>query len=286
MWRESRIQIRTEWAPGMNNEFIPPDSNALFDVIITNESPYRETLNYALALTSGTSYRGSFAGNTIGLGFTINGNPDMRPLGDVFPLYKLRSEDASGYVQDTILSLEISKGKLEHKYSSSGVQIVSACEWDLSLDWIYRDPISDEAFLGDFKWERKCPRVTWDKTTYAKFATFVASKQNPPFMVTLMNPDPMNLWTRDRWNESGVSKMKDGKDPDPSADQNEGWKSDKNHLVHPEVQFVRIQWRKTGVGEWINAWDIDYTSWKKNDGKEKNMKNFYDVNSIDYSSPP
>ena len=71
--------------------------------------------------------------------------------------------------------------------------------------------------------------------------------------VTLMNPDPMNLWTRDRWNESGVSKMKDGKDPDPSADQNEGWKSDKNHLVHPEVQFVRIQWRKTGVGEWING---------------------------------
>ena len=93
------------------------------------------------------------------------------------PLYKLRSEDASGDLLDTILSLEISKGKFEHKYSSIGVQIVSACEWDLSLDWIYSDPISDEDFLGDFKWERKCPRVTWDKTTYAKFATFVASKE-------------------------------------------------------------------------------------------------------------
>ena len=75
----------------------------------------------------------------------------MRPLGDVFPLYKLRSEDASGDLQNTRLSLEISKGKLEHKYSSIGVQVVSACEWDLSLDWIYREPISDEAFLGDFK---------------------------------------------------------------------------------------------------------------------------------------
>ena len=89
MWRESGIQIRTEWAPGMNNEFIPPDSNALFDVIITNESPYRETLNYALALTSGISYRGSFAGNMMDLGFKINGDPSLRPLGDAFPLYKL-----------------------------------------------------------------------------------------------------------------------------------------------------------------------------------------------------
>ena len=142
------------------------------------------------------------------LGFKINGDPSLRPLGDAFPLYKLRSEDASGHLQNTRLNLEISKGKLEHKYSSIGVQVVSACEWDLSLDWIYREPISDEAFLGDFKWERKCPRVTWDKTTYAKFATFVASKENPPFMnFTLMNPDPMNLWTRDRWTESGVAKM-------------------------------------------------------------------------------
>ena len=110
MWRENGIQIRTESAPGMNKEFIPPDSTALFNVIIRNESPYRETLNYALALTSDISYRGSFAGNMIDLGFKINGNPGLRPLGDAFPLYKLRSEDASGYVQDTRLSLEISKG--------------------------------------------------------------------------------------------------------------------------------------------------------------------------------
>ncbi|CAL6383485.1 unnamed protein product [Bathycoccus prasinos] len=286
LWRESGIQIRTEWAPGMNNEFIPPDSTALFDVIITNESPYRETLNYALALISGTSYKGSFAANMMDLGFKINGNPDLRPLGDAFPLYKVRSKDAAGNLQNTRLILEISKGNLEHEYSSIGVQVVSACEWDLSLDWIYREPISDEAFLGDFRWERKCPKVTWDKTTYAKFATFVASKEKPPFMsLTLMNPDPMNLWTRDRWTEVGVAKMKNGKNPDPSVDQNSGWDYKKNHLVHPEVQFVRIQWRKTGVGEWINAWDIDYTSWKNNAGKEKNMKNFYDANPIDHSSP-
>ena len=107
MWRENGIKIHTESAPGMNNKFIPPDSTALFDVIITNESPYRETLNYVLALTSGTSYRGSFAGNMMDLGFKINGNPGLRPLGGAFPLYKLRSEDASGDLQNTRLSLRV-----------------------------------------------------------------------------------------------------------------------------------------------------------------------------------
>ena len=124
------------------------------------------------------------------------------------------------------------------------------------------EPISDEAFLGDFKWERKCPRVTWDKTTHAKFPPLSRVEENPPFMnITLMNPEPMNLWTGDRWNSSGIQKMKDGEIPSES-DQNVGWDSKKNHLVHPNVEFVRIQWRKTGVGEWINAWDIDWSSWE------------------------
>ena len=66
--------------------------------------------------------------------------------------------------------------------------------------------------------------------------------RKPPFMnITLMNPEPMNLWTGDRWN-SRIQKMKDGEVPSES-DQNVGWDS-KSHLVHPNVEFVRIQWRK------------------------------------------
>ena len=57
--------------------------------------------------------------------------------------------------------------------------------------------------------------------------------------------------------------MKDGEVPSESDDQNAGWDFNKNHLVHPNVEYVRIQWRKTGVGEWINAWDIDWSSWEE-----------------------
>ena len=122
----------------MNNEFIPPDSTALFDVIITNESPYRETLNYALVLTSGNSYKGDFDGNTMDLLFNVN-RAEFYPHSIAFPLHKLRSEDALGNLRNTRLSLDVSSiNELEHAYSSIGLQVVSACEWELSLDWIYR----------------------------------------------------------------------------------------------------------------------------------------------------
>ena len=72
------------------------------------------------------------------------------------------------------------------------------------------------------------------------------SKQTSPYVnMTLMNPDPMNLW---------------------SADEIEGNTKHTNHLVHPSVEFVRVQWRKLGVGEWINAWDMignDSDIWKR-----------------------
>jgi hypothetical protein len=48
------------------------------------------------------------------------------------------------------------------------------------------------------------------------------------------NPDPMNLW---------------------SADEIDGDTSGTNHLVHENVEYVRIQFRRPGVGEWINAWE-------------------------------
>tara|TARA_B100000519_G_C14244646_1_gene439204 strand:- start:1361 stop:2542 length:1182 start_codon:yes stop_codon:yes gene_type:complete len=62
--------------------------------------------------------------------------------------------------------------------------------------------------------------------------------------MTLMNPDPMNLWSKDIGNNNGAT----------------------NHLVHPNVEFVRVQWRTLGVGEWINSWDMvgeDHNIWQR-----------------------
>jgi len=286
IWRESDVKIeKIPWSASANNHFIPPDSTALFDIIITNASPYRETLNYVLLLTSSKSYTKNLGGNMFDLTFTINGDK-VRPFGDAASLNKIESTDEAGHLKNSVLSLKIQRGNFEHSYSGIGVKLASACEWDMNADWLYREPISDTSFLGNFKWERKCPRVTWDKTTYNKFLNFVASGETPPFMnITLMNPDPLNLWTGDQWKPSGIRKMKDGEVPSES-DQNVGWDSKKNHLVHPNVEFARIQWRKTGEGEWINAWDIDWSSWEDTtDSKgqlvDKNFKNFFDRYSND-----
>jgi len=82
------------------------------------------------------------------------------------------------------------------------------------------------------------------------------------------------LWTGDRWNREGVNKDKDERNEE--EDENVGWDSKMNHLVHPNVQFVRVQWRKTGVGEWISAWDIDWNSWEVEDQSvEKTFENFF-----------
>ena len=84
MWRETDVKIdKTPWSAGVNNHFIPPDSPALFDVGHRNASPYRETLNYVLLLTSDQSYTDDFGYNMLDLTFTINGDR-LRPFGDVF----------------------------------------------------------------------------------------------------------------------------------------------------------------------------------------------------------
>jgi len=49
-----------------------------------------------------------------------------------------------------------------------------------------------------------------------------------------MNPDPMNLW---------------------SDDYLDGDSKGTNHLVHENVEFVRLQFRRPGTGEWISAWN-------------------------------
>jgi hypothetical protein len=129
---------------------------------------------------------------------------------------------------------------MAHSYESIGLTLVSECEWMLSRDQLYRDPISHTAYLGDIKWEKNCPSVTWNEDTWNTYANYVASTETSKlFNVTLMNPDPMNLWSDDN-----VDGDTDGT----------------NHLVHENVTFVRLQFRRPGTGEWIGAWNASAAS--------------------------
>ena len=104
-------------------------------------------------------------------------------------------------------------------------------------DWLYRDPISAETFgdLSHFKGRGNACKVTWDPTTVNTYLNHVASKKTANNMKThRLNPDPLNLWTRSLGYQGGRY----------------------DHLVHPNVEFTGIQWRKPDEGEWINAWKI------------------------------
>ncbi|CAL6288116.1 unnamed protein product [Bathycoccus prasinos] len=246
LWRESGLIVETAWATGVNNKAIPPGQNALFDIVITNESPYREGHIYGLLLTSGEQYTGDFGGNMMDLSITLNGADSLAPFHSLVPLHDVPSVDKNGDLKYTRLSLNVMKGQFAQQYSSIGVQLVSECEWTMSRDILYRPPISSTAFLGDFKWERECPKVEWGVTTYNTYLNTLVSKKTSPYInVTLMNPDPLSLW---------------------SADYKKGDLDKTNHLVHPNVEFVRVQWRRLGQGEWINSWDMlgdDPNIWKR-----------------------
>ena len=70
-------------------------------------------------------------------------------------------------------------------------------------------------------------KVDWDPNVLNRYLNYVMSKETSPYVnMTLMNPDPMNLWSKDIGNNNGAT----------------------NHLVHPNVEFVRVQWRTLGVG--------------------------------------
>ena len=78
-----------------------------------------------------------------------------------------------------------------------------------------------------------------------RFLFYTMTKETSSYVnMTVMNPDPLNLWTVDMGAENGV----------------------KDHLVHPNVEFVRVQWREKNQGEWINAWEMigdDANIWKR-----------------------
>ena len=74
MWRENGILLSVTRAKGFDNmEHILPGTSALYDVTITNESPYREGLSLGLVMATDDSYSGSVGGNTKDLSMTING---------------------------------------------------------------------------------------------------------------------------------------------------------------------------------------------------------------------
>ena len=87
MWRETGLEISTKHSPGSNNFMVLPGNPALYDVIITNGSPYRERHIYGLLLTSGDVTGSSFSGgNMLDLKFSINGDDKFRPVGDLMNL--------------------------------------------------------------------------------------------------------------------------------------------------------------------------------------------------------
>ena len=234
MWRESGMILQTEWSPGVNNEFIPPGDDALYDLIITNESPYREGMSYGLVLTTGETWKGADGANMRDLSFSVSNVGGLSILGSMTPLDSVNSVNNDGDLVHTVMTMRVSKGVFADKYTDIGVMLVSACEF--SSDWMYRDPISSTAYLGDMKWERECPPVQWDETTVNKYLNKKVHAQSWPVLnYTVLNPNPVNLWTKDKGTQEGKY----------------------DHLVHENVEFVRIQWRKLNEGEWINAWNDD-----------------------------
>ena len=203
MWRESGLGIEAKHAAGSNNKFVLPGKPALFDVIITNDSPYREGHIYGLLLTStetngGSSFSG---GNMLDLKFSINGdNTKLRPFGDLLPLHDVPSTDDTGNSINTKLTLSVEKGNLSNEYAGIFLKLVSECEWQMSRDLLYRDPISDAYSLDDIKWQRECPEIAWDETTVNKYLYYIASGATSDVLdVSVMNPNPLNIWTSDKY---------------------------------------------------------------------------------------
>ncbi|CAL6314626.1 unnamed protein product [Bathycoccus prasinos] len=245
MWRESGLGIEAKHAAGSNNKFVLHGKPALFDVIITNDSPYREGHIYGLLLTSNETNGGSSfsGGNMLDLKFSINvDNTKLRPFGDLLPLHDVPSTDDTGNSINTKLTLSVEKGNLSNEYAGIFLKLVSECEWQMSRDLLYRDPISDAYSLDDIKWQRECPEIAWDETTVNKYLYYIASVATSDVLdVSVMNPNPLNIWTSDKYEASDTVRG--------------GWDVNKDHLVHPNVEFVRVQFRRPGIGEWISAWD-------------------------------
>ena len=48
---------------------------------------------------------------------------------------------------------------------------------------------------GIIEWERECQKIAWSKGTENNFENFVVSRsKNENVKLTVINPDPLNLW--------------------------------------------------------------------------------------------
>ena len=97
-----------------DNNFIPPDHKALFDLVITNESPYRRAYIWIVANFRKT-IQCDFGGNMMDLSFTLNGVPSIAPFQSLVPLHDIPSVDTNGNLKYTRLSLNIQKGQFSQK---------------------------------------------------------------------------------------------------------------------------------------------------------------------------
>ena len=129
-----------------------------------------------------------------------------------FSLNKIKSVDEAGNLKHSVLSLNIERGNFEHSYSGIGVKIVSACEWAMDSDWMYREPISDSSSFAILSGNANVLESLGTRL-HTTNSPPLSRVEKPPFMnITLMNPEPMNLWTvtvEFEWD----SEMKDGEVP-------------------------------------------------------------------------
>ena len=128
------------------------------------------------------------------LKFSINGDAKFRPFGDLMHLNHVPSTDSNGDLINTKLTLCVDKGDLSNEYKGIQLKLVSECEWQMSRDLLYRDPISSTSPLDDITWQRECPQISWDETTMNTYLYYVASEATSDVLdLKVLNPNPLNI---------------------------------------------------------------------------------------------
>ena len=242
MWRENGMQLSLSASAGMNNRAIPPGKSALYDITITNESPYREPVAMGLSLTQSESYTGAFGANVLDLPMSVSGDW-LTAYGGPLSLGSIPSVNSNRDLIHSKFTLRIDRGAFAHEFKDVALKLVSECEFNLASSSMYRAAISsNDANLGTFKWEYECPKVSWDVKTYNDYGTTLKAitkdgDDQGVIKMNIRNPDASNLWSKDLGAENGRY----------------------DHLVHPNVAKIQIEWRRTGRGEWISAWNSGST---------------------------
>ena len=159
----------------------------------------------------------------------------MSPFGEMIPLLPSGSAAAPLTSQMTspqaTFTLAVQPlGETPSAIDGLGLQLLSACEWDLSSWKLNRNPIAHTISLGDISWSRRCPEVRFDETTVARHAFSKVSTTEPgPLDLTVYNPNRALLW--------------------PDADLSDP------SLMSDTLKKTVVQYRPITGGEWITAKD-------------------------------